>query len=168
MAAAKPPSSVAGGTKAPAALPPGQIARTDIEEVLRAGAPWILRRVLIEEVITDGKFVGWRVLKMPPEWSNVDLKMGDIVTKVNGMPIERPEELHSALSTLAVASDLRIAYDRDGGQRELTYHIDGGPSTNVPDAMREDAAPPERQAPTGPPRKTIVIVGDEPSQGAGE
>jgi hypothetical protein len=147
----------------PPSLPPGHLARADVDGVLAKGPPWILRRVLTEEVMRDGKFVGWRIVKLPAEWSGIDLKTGDVVTRVNGMTIERPEDFFSAWSSLAVASDLRVAYERDGGPRELVYHIDGQAAESPPPAMRENEPPPPRAQPKGPPRKTIVIVGDDPT-----
>lgn len=152
----------------PASLPPGHLSRDVVDKVLGQGPPWILRRVLMEEVIRGDKFVGWRMLKLPDEWHGVDLKAGDVVTRVNGMPVERPDEFFSAWSSLAVASDLRVAYERDGAARELTYHIDGQPAASPPAALREDAPPPPRPRPSGPPHKTVVIVGDDPPLGEGE
>lgn len=150
-----------------AALPPGHLARADVDQVLRQGPPWILRRVRTEEVLRDNKFVGWRVLELPSEWSSIDLKPGDVVTRVNGLPLEKPDDFFSAWSSLVSASDLRVAYERAGATRELTYQIDGVAS-EAPPALRANAEPPPRPAPSGPPRKTVVIVGDEPDVEAEE
>ena len=148
-------------------LPPGHLPRADVDRVVLAnGPPWILSRVPVEEVIKDGKFVGWRVLGLPPDWAALDLKPGDVVTRVNGMSLERPEDLWSAWTSLVVASDLKIAYEREGAPRELTFHIEGEPSKELPAAMTSEEPPPRaKPAPGGPaPRKqTIVIVGDDSS-----
>src|SRR6185436_3417923 len=61
----------------PASLPAGHLFRGDVDAALSKGPPWVLRRVPIEEVMRDGKFFGWRVVAMPPEWSDIDLKAGD-------------------------------------------------------------------------------------------
>ncbi len=61
-------------------------------------------------------------------WNGVDLAPGDIVTSVNGRPIERPEQALTAFQSLAIAKELRIAYERGGARRELVYPIDDPPS----------------------------------------
>jgi type II secretory pathway component PulC len=43
---------------------------------------------------------------------------------VNGRPIERPEQALAAFQSLAVAKELRVAYERNGAPRELVYPID--------------------------------------------
>src|SRR5262245_50880945 len=104
-----------------ASLPPGHLTRGDVDAVLAKGPPWILRRVAVEEVLRDGKFVGWRLVAMPAEWKGIDLKPGDVVTQVNGQTLEKPDDLYSAWSTLVVASDLKIAYEREGAPREVVF-----------------------------------------------
>ncbi len=53
----------------------------------------------------------------------MDLKAGDVVTGVNGFPIERPEQAQTAFDSLEVSSELRVEYDREGQARELVYGI---------------------------------------------
>lgn len=149
-------------TPPPPSLEPGKIARTAVDNVvLSNGPPWILQRVPIEEVVNDGKFVGWRVMAMPAEWSDVDLKPGDVVTRVNGMPLERPEDLWMAWTSLVVASDLRIAYERGGAAREVAYHIEGEPAKELPAALKDDAPPPPKPRGDALKKGTVVIVGDD-------
>ena len=45
------------------------------------------------------------------------------MTGVNGFPIEHPEQAQTAFDSLEVASELRVAYERDGQARELVYAI---------------------------------------------
>ena len=51
------------------------------------------------------------------------LKPGDVVTRIEGMPIEHPEEAIEAFNALQVASELRVDYERDGVARILRYRI---------------------------------------------
>lgn len=151
---------------APAAVPsasaqvpvtaPGHLSRREVELVLRQGPPWLLRRIVPEEVIREGKFVGWRLLSLPADWKT-DLQEGDVVTKVNGLAIERPDDLWAAWMQLGSAAELRIAYEREGKARELVMPIDG-PSSAGAAAAQADAPPPPK------PRSkwaTTVIGGDE-------
>jgi hypothetical protein len=159
-------SAPRAATPLPASLEPGKLARSAVDNVvLRNGPPWILQRVPIEEVVNDGKFVGWRVMAMPSEWSHVDLKPGDVVTKVNGMSLERPEDLWMAWTSLVVASDLRIAYERGGAAREVAYHIEGEPAKEVPASLQNDAPPPPKPRGDALKKGTVVIIGDDSPPG---
>lgn len=153
----------AAPTSAPQAavnVAPGHLARGDVERVLRQGPPWLLRRILPEEVIREGKFVGWRMLSVPEDWK-IDLKNGDIVTRVNGLTIERPDDLWSAWMQMQSAVELRVAIEREGKARELVMPIDGASSAaGTLDKQLETEPPP----PPRPSRwQTTVIQGDEPA-----
>src|SRR5262245_20875098 len=94
---APPPAAPAAKPAAPppkrASLPAGHLAREDVDAALAKGPPWILRRVAVEEVLRDGKFIGWRLVAMPADWKGIDLKPGDVVTTVNGQTLEKPDDL---------------------------------------------------------------------------
>ena len=56
-------------------------------------------------------------------WQGVDLVPGDVITRVNGMPIEQPTDAHAAFESLRSADKLVVSYLRDGKERELSYSI---------------------------------------------
>ncbi|MBI4700315.1 MAG: serine protease [Deltaproteobacteria bacterium] len=142
--------------------------RTELHAVLREGPATLLELVPIEEVLDKGAFVGWRVLELPLQWQGAEIEPGDVVTAVNGMPIEKPPEMWAAWTTLSVASELKIAYQREGEKRVLAIPIVGeaGPAaTALTGAAPAGAAsaPAPRRGPTHKP--TIVIGGErEPAQ----
>lgn len=152
------------GQAAPAAagpvVPPGHLARGEVEGVLKKGPPWLLRRVTIEEVIREGKFVGWRVLSLSlPDGWRVDLKPGDVVMKVNGLALERPDDLWAAWLQLHSAIELKVACEREGKPFEIAMPIDG-PSTAAGALAQMETEPPP---PPRPSRwQTVVIEGDDP------
>jgi hypothetical protein len=162
--ASEPPPMVATPAKArpavpkAASLPAGHLARADVDEALSKGPPWLLRRVAVEEVLREGKFVGWRVVAMPAEWTAIDLKAGDVVTRVNGMPLERPDDLYTAWSSLVVASDLKVAYERAGAAREVVFHIEGAPAKDSPVPAADAPPPPRKRA-----AKSTVVITEETS-----
>jgi hypothetical protein len=142
---------------APARAIPGHLLRSDVDRALGQGPPWLLRRVLTEEVLRDGKFVGWRIVAIPEEWGGAGLKPGDVVTKVNGVVVEKPDDLWKVWTLMASAKELRIAYEREGAARELAMPIDGAAGKQGlanPDAP---PPPPARKKPKG----TIVIEDDD-------
>jgi type II secretory pathway component PulC len=116
---------------APAALAaepdPHTLPRSAVREVVAQGLGAFLRHIELDDqpVRAGGKFRGFRVtlLRGDTFWNGVDLKPGDVITGVNGFPIERPEQALTAFESLDVASELRVAYDRDGQTRELAYGI---------------------------------------------
>jgi S1-C subfamily serine protease len=111
----------------PAASAGHSVARSAIHAVVVQGLGAFLQRVEIDEhpVLLGGRFHGFRVaaLRDAAFWSGVDLRPGDVVTSVNGFPIEHPEQAQTAFDSLEVASELRVAYERDGQPQELAYAI---------------------------------------------
>jgi type II secretory pathway component PulC len=118
---------VASGTDTSLPAPAGAIHRSEVRQAITAGLGTFLQRVTLDvdqPVFRDHKFVGFRIVSLNgPGWSNVDLKPGDIVTTVNGFTVERPEQALQAFSSLAVASELRVDYEREGQPRSLRLAI---------------------------------------------
>ncbi len=106
---------------------PPTLRRVAVRSAVAQGLGILLQRVELDDrpVRVGGKFYGFRIVALRDSafWSGVDLKPGDVVTSVNGFPIERPEQAQTAFDSLEVASELRVAYDRDGQTRELVFAI---------------------------------------------
>ncbi|MCL2723412.1 MAG: hypothetical protein FWD69_03155 [Polyangiaceae bacterium] len=127
------PSAPSGKTATPSI--PGttekitRLERSKVREAIDRGLGVLLQNVSVEDwpVMRDGKFYGFRVRALNPEWV-VDLKPGDVLLRVNGMPIEHPEDADRALRSLDRAPSLRIDYERDGKVSVLEIPIvdDGG------------------------------------------
>lgn len=121
---APPPGvSVAAPDLSPA--PPGAIWRRDVNAVVDEGLGKFLQRVDVRPEIDQGAFVGFRIVELhsPTWWQGIDLVPGDVVTKINGMPIEQPTEAHAAFESLRTAEKLTVSYLRDGKPRTLEYTI---------------------------------------------
>ncbi len=114
----------------PLAAPTHTLPRSAVRAALSQGLGAFLQHVDLDDhpVFTEGKFRGFRIagLRGTDFWNGVDLKPGDVITRVNGFPIERPEQAQTAFDSLGVASELRISYERDGQSRELVYGIADG------------------------------------------
>jgi type II secretion system protein C len=132
-----------GPALTPAAGPPPQsaaaaapskdghvLARSAVHSAIVDGLGVFFQRVDLDDqpVMSGGKFHGFRIagFRDATFWSGVDLKPGDVVTSVNGMPIERPEQAQTALESLDAAKELRVAFERDGQPHELVYAIVDG------------------------------------------
>lgn len=105
----------------PAPLPPKRITsltRAEVKGAVERGLGAFLQHITVEDwpVMREGKFYGFTLRTIPADWG-VDLKPGDVVTRVNGIVPERPEQADAALRTLETAASLRIEYERDGEAR---------------------------------------------------
>ncbi len=122
----KPPSASASTVASTVdAQPTSSIHRSDVSAMVHAGFGVFLQTVAIDEhpVFQRGKFHGFRIAALAPEYGRTGLAVGDVVTRVNGMPIERPEQAIEVFRSLEVASELHIDYERDGAPRELRVAI---------------------------------------------
>lgn len=118
------PAQVAKAPEAPRP-PKGALFREDVNAVVDRGFPLFLQRVEVEPRLVDGQFRGWSIVNLSPRdfWTGVDLKPGDIVTRVNDLPIERETEAFDVFESLKQADTLRVAFQRDGQSRVLEYRI---------------------------------------------
>ncbi len=102
----------------------GTIVRAELDPVLEAGLGRFLQRVATEPHLDAGRFVGHRITELRGElFAGVDLRPGDTLLRINGMPIERPEEALAAWNALRVASELTIDLLREGAPRQLRFAI---------------------------------------------
>jgi len=125
-AAPKAVAQAPAAQKPGAARPPqGSLYRDDVNALIERGFPEFLKRVEVEPRLVDGQFRGWSIVNLNPSdfWSGVDLKPGDIVTRVNDLPIERETEAYDAFESLKQSDALRVAFQRDGQSRVLEYKI---------------------------------------------
>jgi len=153
------PTAAAPAAPTPPPVAPGHLARVEVDRVLTTqGPPWLLRRVMSEEVLRhDGKFAGWRLVGLPEEWRGVDLKPGDVVSRVNGLPLETPDQFWEAWKSVAKATQIKIDLSRDGVARQVVIPIDGAPSADTASAIERGAGPPRAAAP--PPTSRSVVLG---------
>lgn len=107
------------------APPAGSLWRDEVHATVDAGLGWFLQRVEVEPAVEAGRFRGFRVVRLqPPEfWQGVDLRPGDVVLRVNGLPIERETQAYEAFQSLKRATELRIRLARGGTERDLVYRI---------------------------------------------
>lgn len=161
---AKAPAPPPAPPPAPAG-PPDKLERAQIKAVLPNGLPWILRRVWPEEVVREGKFIGWRLVAIPEEWLGLDVRPDDIVTRVNGQGVETPDQLWEAWISLATAQELRVAYERNGEAKEFVLPIKGDPAPELLASLSSPSPPPRKASAK---KGTIVIEGKDPAGDPGD
>jgi type II secretory pathway component PulC len=109
----------------PASVPAGTLRRADVNAVIDAGFARFLQTLDVEPSLDSGRFRGWTIVELRSEelFGGVDLKEGDVVTSVNGLPIERETEAFNAFESLRGAEQITVAYARAGTSRTLSYRI---------------------------------------------
>jgi type II secretory pathway component PulC len=72
--------------------------------------------------MTNGKFHGFVIQAINPELG-VDLRPGDVITRVNGIVPEQPDDADAALRSLDKAAALKVEFEREGKPRTLELPI---------------------------------------------
>jgi hypothetical protein len=128
----EPAASAEPGATATAARPatPGEIPRADYDAMLSLPPGRFLAALDPEprfELSPKGRrFVGWRLRAFfpgDPRFAAGPLQPGDVVVKVNGSSLERPEQFIDAWQAAKGRSDLSLEILRDGRPQALHWRI---------------------------------------------
>jgi S1-C subfamily serine protease len=124
------PPTTTGIMTAASVAQEGTLRRADVERVVDAGLGRFLSLLAIEASLSGGRFTGWSIVELRPveAWRGIDLRPGDVVTRINGMAIEREMEAYEAFQAVRQAPSLEVSYLRQGQRRTLRYTIIGAPS----------------------------------------
>ncbi|MDW8364111.1 MAG: hypothetical protein RMK74_17110 [Myxococcales bacterium] len=92
--------------------------------VLSGGLGRFLQNVETAPAFSQGRFVGFRLLALRGPLADTGIVgPGDVLVRVNGMPVERPEQALAAWESLRVASELRLELLRDGRPYEARVEV---------------------------------------------
>lgn len=126
-------------------VPLTELSRKDVVETVDAGLGTFLQQVEVEAVVDEGVFHGFRIVRFrePARWSGVGLLPGDVILRVNGAAIERPDQAHQVFSSLKTAAALELDYERGGQAMRLALPIVGeaAPAPAPPVAPAASSAP---------------------------
>jgi type II secretory pathway component PulC len=101
-----------------------ELHRAALDELLAKGPAYVLALVQIDAAKIGGKFSGFRIVSFRTELpAFLDLRPGDVVTRVNGLPIERPEQFFAVYEALKTATELKFDVLRDDAPKTLAYPI---------------------------------------------
>ena len=134
MVAQEPPAVVAPPAEAPAPEPvcrafarAGVLRRSALRPAIDAGVgQWLAGGVEVDRSPPRGSFQGWIVRRLYPGdpcYRDVDVRVGDVVLRINGKSIERPEQASDALTSLTTAPALVVELLRAGQSRTVTLPI---------------------------------------------
>jgi type II secretory pathway component PulC len=110
----------------PEFLRPGVLRRAAVVRAVDRGLGQWLSRVRVKPVRAGGRFVGWELLQLYPGdacYAAVDLRPGDVVTRVNGASLEQPDQANEVFQGLRAARALDIELMRQGAARQFSLAI---------------------------------------------
>jgi len=87
------------------ASPPGSIWRTELKKYLQRGPQDFIQSVRVRPNFRRGKFFGWLILAYRGPGP---IRRGDVVLRVNGQGLERPEQAMKVWDDLSNRSELSV------------------------------------------------------------
>jgi hypothetical protein len=102
----------------------GVIDREGLHAMIDQGLGRLLGRLKVSPVLQRGQFQGFRVTGIDPAWKTSGIGVDDVVVRLNGQPIERPEQAQAAFESLRVASEISLDLMREGKPKKLRYRIE--------------------------------------------
>jgi general secretion pathway protein C len=161
------PRQVTGGNSAPPSAAALQGENPAIERMRRmiSEQPGLIGDVLRPQaVLNRGRTEGFRVFpgRNRAAFMRLGLRPGDVVTAINGTPLDDQDRGEQILRTLGSASEARVTVKRGGQQQDLTLNIaqvaqeadslapQAPPPPGVsPQSVFEPPAPPPQVEPSG-------------------
>ena len=121
-----PRAATAPGAAGETPAGPSDLERTEVDAFLANGPSWFIRQVSMEPARMGDKFVGFRIVHFfegDPRFTTVDLQPGDVVIRINDMPIGKPDQFMKAWEDIKAARKLMVEYVRGGSIRVLEWNI---------------------------------------------
>lgn len=103
-----------------------RLRRSSVKRTVDAGLGRWLQTVSIDPLLARGRFKGWIIRSLDQRdscYAGVDLRAGDVVTRVNGRGVEHPEDAMEVWSALPASPELVIDFMRDGQPRTMRFGI---------------------------------------------
>lgn len=105
---------------------PGLVRRSALIRLIDAGLPRWMQGVEGDRALANHRFQGWLIKSLYPGdpcYQAIDLQQGDVVQKVNGKSIERPEQAFDVVQSLKTAPAIVVEFLRDGKPQRFTIAI---------------------------------------------
>lgn len=125
-AVAEPPAPSAPPAGCAARVGSDSLRRSALKRTVDAGLGRWLQTVSVDPLLARGHFRGWIIRSFNADdacYVGVDLRAGDVVTRVNGRGVEHPEEALEVWTKLPASSELVIDFLRDGQARKVRFGI---------------------------------------------
>jgi general secretion pathway protein C len=98
----------------------------DFRERLLQNPQEAFEMVQVSPVMEAGRIKGYRVApgREPALFRRSGLRPGDVVTSVNGVPLDNPAQLNDVMRQLSAAEALDLTVDRKGRTQQVTVRLD--------------------------------------------
>jgi S1-C subfamily serine protease len=120
------PPPVAAPVGCEARIGADRLRRSVLKRTVDAGLGHWLQTVSVDPLVSRGHFKGWIIRSLNNDgrcYADLDLRAGDVVTRVNGRMVERPEEALEVWTKLPTSPELTIDLLRDGEARTVRFGI---------------------------------------------
>jgi len=104
----------------------GLVRRSALVRLIDAGLPRWMQGVEGDRALANHRFQGWLIKSIYPGdpcYQDIDLHQGDVVQKVNGKSIEKPEQAFDVAQSLKTATAIVVEFLREGKPQRFTIAI---------------------------------------------
>jgi len=116
-------SAVSGSPPAPATPTPGQ----RLQALAQTSGALLGGLIRAQAVFQQGKLQGYRIFpgtrSNPAAFAQLGLRAGDMITAVNGTPLDEPNRSLDILQTLSNASSANVTLLRNGAQQDIALNL---------------------------------------------
>jgi len=105
---------------------PGVVHRQALTRLIDAGLPRWMQGVEGDRALANHRFQGWLIKSLYPDdpcYRDIGLLPGDIVQKVNGKSIEKPEQAFDVAESLRTAPAIVVDFLRNGSAKSITIAV---------------------------------------------
>jgi hypothetical protein len=105
---------------------PGVVHRQALTHLIDAGLPRWMQGVEGDRALANHRFQGWLIKSLYPDdpcYRDIGLLPGDIVQKVNGKSIEKPEQAFDVAESLRTAPAIVVDFLRNGSAKSITIAV---------------------------------------------
>lgn len=96
----------------------------EMREMIKTNPQELWKQVRIEPVLEDGKIKGYRLFHQDEQlMRSLGISKTDVITEVNGLPLDDPAVLYQLMNEFDTASDVRLTVERNGGTEVLVVHM---------------------------------------------
>jgi|GEM_PF-3513779 len=104
----------------------GTIQKQTLEALLAQGPGWALSQVQVEPARDGDAFVGFQITSFSPQAKatiSPPLKEGDIITHLNGVRLQQPDDYMEAFNLSRTVTELRVDYIREQTPSFSTWQV---------------------------------------------
>jgi general secretion pathway protein C len=144
MSVAPPPMAAAGD---------GGVAVDRVRQAIQQNPGALGDVIRSQQVMAGGKQRGFRVYpgRNPAAFSRLGLRPGDLVTAINGTPLDDPSRGEEVMRTLGSAPEVRVTIMRNGRQNDMVLNMAQIASEAEQLSGADGATPIDQAAPMPPP-----------------